>query len=95
MKFTVDEKIFEKLPDLYIGVVVAKGIDNQKEHPEIQKLLDKSIKMAEEKYLDKKVKEDESIIPYREAFSKLGMNPNKFQCSVEALFTRIAKGVTL
>ncbi len=92
MKFKVEDKIFEKLPNLYIGVVVAKGVDNSKDYPEVDKLLKESLKLAEKKFLDKKVKEDPSIIPYREAFSALGMNPNKFQCSVEALFTRISKG---
>ena len=92
MKFKVESEIFEKIPDLYIGVVVAKGIDNSKEYLEIDKLLDRSIKLAEKRFLDKKVKEDPKVIPYREAFSKLGINPNKFQCSVEALFNRISKG---
>lgn len=92
MKFIIDGKIFEKLPNLYVGVVVAKGVDNTKEYPEIDELLKESIKLAEKRFLDKKVKEDPSITPYREAFSELGINPNKFQCSVEALFTRISKG---
>ena len=92
MKFKVEKKIFEKLPNLYIGVVVAKGVDNTKDYPEIKSKLAEAIKLAEGKFLDKKVKEDALIIPYREAFSSLSMNPNKFQCSVEALFTRISKG---
>ena len=92
MKFKIEDKIFEKLPNLYVGVVVAKGIDNSKEYPEISKKLAKAIEVAEGRFLDKKVKEDKLIVPYREAFSALSMNPNKFQCSVEALFTRISKG---
>ena len=40
----------------------------------------------------KKVKEEGAILPYREAFRALGINPNKYMCSIEALFTRIAKG---
>jgi hypothetical protein len=32
------------------------------------------------------------LCPYREAFQALGMNPNKYMCSIEALFTRIAQG---
>ena len=71
---------------------MAKEIDNSKEYPKIDELLEKSIILAEEKFLDKRVKEDELIIPYREAFFKLGINPNKFQCSVEAMFNRISKG---
>jgi len=92
MKFIIQKEIFEKIDNLVVGVVVAKGIDNSKEYKEIDKLLDESIKLAESRFLDKKVKEEETIIPYREAFEKLGINPNKFQCSVEAMFNRISKG---
>ena len=92
MKFIIQKEIFDKLDNLVVGVVVAKGIDNSKEYKEIDKLLDESIKLAESRFLDKKVKEEETIIPYREAFEKLSINPNKYQCSVEAMFTRISKG---
>ena len=92
MKFIVQKEIFDKIDNLYIGVVVAKGIDNSKKYPRIDKLLEESSDLAEERFLDKKVKEDELIIPYREAFLNLEINPNKFQCSVEAMFTRISKG---
>ena len=95
MKFIIQKEIFDKLDNLYIGVVVAKGIDNSKQYPKIEKLLQESIAIAEKKFLDKRVKEDESIIPYRDAFTKLEINPNKFQCSVEAMFTRISKGKQL
>jgi len=95
MKFIIKKEIFDKLDNLFVGVVVAKGIDNTKEYSNINELLQQSITLAEEKFLDKKVKEDENIIPYREAFLKLGINPNKYQCSVEAMFTRISKGKKL
>ena len=95
MKFIVQKEIFDQLDNLYIGVVIAKGIDNSMDYPNIEKLLKESIELAENKYLDKKVKEDEMIIPYREAFQKLGINPNKYQCSVEAMFSRISKGKQL
>jgi len=92
VKFIIEKEIFEKIDNLYIGIVVAKGIDNSKPNPRISSLLDESISLAEQNFLDKKVKEDERIIPYREAFQKLNINPNKYQCSVEAMFTRISKG---
>lgn len=95
MKFIIQKEIFDKIEDLFVGIVVAKGIDNSKEYPKIEEFLKESISTAEEKFLDKKVKEDEHIIPYRDAFLKLGINPNKFQCSVEAMFTRISKGKQL
>ena len=95
MKFIINKEIFDKVDDMFVGVVVARGIDNSKEYPNITKMLDDSIKIAEENFLEKKVKEDPLIIPYRDAFLKLGINPNKFQCSVEAMFTRISKGKQL
>lgn len=38
------------------------------------------------------LKEYPGIQPYRNAFLSLGMNPNKFMCSVEALSKRVQKG---
>ena len=92
MKFIIQKEIFDKIDNLYVGVVIAKGIDNSKFYPNIDQLLNESLSLAKMRFLDKKVKEDLSIIPYRDAFQKIGINPNKYQCSVEAMFTRISKG---
>ena len=92
MKFIIEKEIFEKLPNACFGVVMAKGIDNSKAYPEIEHLLDESIAAAAQRFEGKKVKEEPDILPYREAFRALDINPNKYLCSIEALFTRIAKG---
>ena len=92
MKFIVEKEIFEKLPNACFGVVMAKDIDNSKAYPEIDRLLDESITAAAQRFEGKKVKEEPDILPYREAFRALDINPNKYLCSIEALFTRIAKG---
>ena len=91
MNFVIQDSIFEKLPDLCVGVVAAKGIDNSGPHPEIDRLLDDAIALAEERFSGKRVKEEPEILPYREAFQALGINPNKYMCSIEALISRIAK----
>lgn len=92
MYFSVEKEIFDRLPNACFGVVMAKGIDNRKEYPEIERLLTESIQAAALRFEGKKVKEEPEILPYREAFRTLGINPNKYLCSIEALFTRIAKG---
>jgi DNA/RNA-binding domain of Phe-tRNA-synthetase-like protein len=92
MKFTVEKEIFEKLPNACFGIVMARGIDNSADYPEIARLLDESTEAAAQRFDGKKVKEEAEILPYREAFRALGINPNKYLCSIEALFTRIAKG---
>lgn len=95
MKFEIVPEIFEKLPNMYVGVVVAHDIDNRQDYPEISQMLDHYEKLAQEKFAGVNVKEREEIIPYREAFRKLGINPNKYPCSVEALFKRLSKGKNL
>ncbi|AMY14621.1 hypothetical protein BHL83_09005 [Limosilactobacillus reuteri] len=95
MKFIVAPEIFEKLPNMYDGVVVAQGIDNRQKYSEIDKMLEKYEQLAQQNFAGVNVKERPEIIPYREAFRQLGINPNKYPCSVEALFKRLSKGKEL
>lgn len=92
MKFTADKEIFAKLPHACFGAVMARGIENSRVYPEINRLLEESVRAAEQRFTGKKIKEDPAVLPYREAFRASGINPNKYLCSIEALFTRIAKG---
>lgn len=91
MKFIVSKDVFEKMESVCFAVVVARGINNKVENTEISSLLEASIKSIEDKFGAAKVKEAKEIIPYREAFTKLEMNPNKFMSSIEAMASRIAK----
>ena len=95
MRFKIEDKVFEILPDVCIGAVVIKGVNNQGTNPEINNLLEEALEQTREKFGDIKPKEHPDILPYREAFRTLGFNPNKFPCSVEALSSRIARGGSL
>ncbi len=92
MKYVIADEVFEKLPDVIVGVVCVKGADNTKPVPEIAAMLEENYTALAEKLAGVKVKEMPDVQPYREAFRTLGMNPNKFTCSAEALLTRISKG---
>ncbi|MBP2653249.1 MAG: hypothetical protein H6Q73_818 [Firmicutes bacterium] len=91
MKFVVDKEVFEHLEDVCFGVVFAKGINNREAISQIGELLDYSIQGVENKFVGQKVKESPEMIPYRQAFVKLGINPNKFLSSIEAMASRIEK----
>lgn len=91
MQFIVADELFEKLPDVCFGVISAKGIDNTKANDQIHTLLSEQIIRVENYFENKKVKESAEIIPYRDAMQALGVNPNKFMCSIEALMSRLAK----
>jgi len=95
MQFIIEDKVFDILPDVIFGAVVIREIDNQGNFPEINGLLTEAIEVARVRFQNIKPKEHPDILPYREAFQTLGINPNKFPCSIEALSTRIAKGGSL
>ncbi len=92
MKFIIDKKVFETLPTVCFGVVVAKGLDNAGKSAEILDLLKESISFARSKFQGVNIKEHPDLICYRNAFIKIGFNPNKFLSSVEALTSRVLKG---
>lgn len=92
MKFSVEKSFFEKIPDALFGIIIVNGFDNTLKYPLINELFNKSINESLEKLQRIKVKELDTIIPYRDAFRSLDINPNKYMCSIEALTTRISKG---
>ena len=92
MYYQVAQEVFDKLPTACFGAVAVRGLDNTRQIPELEEMLQENIKVCEAYFADKKPKETPDIVPYREAFRALGINPNKYLCSIEALLTRIAKG---
>ena len=92
MKFKVYPEVFERLPNVCFAVVAAYGIDNRGENKQIQELLMHSIEKMREEIGGTDIKKNRYIIPYRQAFSELGFNPNKYLSSIEAMAKRVAKG---
>ena len=90
--YQVSKEFFDKLPNACFGAVAVCGLDNTHDIPELEKMLAGNVAECEAYFTGKKPKETEDILPYRAAFTALGINPNKFMCSIEALLTRIAKG---
>lgn len=95
MKFIIADSVFEVLPGACFGVVVARNLDNQANRPLIKERLDQSIVGTRGKFEAQNLKEHPDLLCYREAFQKLGINPNKFPSSVEALTSRVVKGGNL
>lgn len=89
MKFTVAKEIFDLFPAACFGIVIAKGFPAG-EQAEIGERLAASLAAAGGKFPDG-VKSHPSIVVWRDAFTKLGLNPNKFMSSVEALMSRVVK----
>jgi len=95
MRFKVYDEVFEKLPDLCFGVVVGYQINNKQNIPEIYDLMKNEMSKVKNNLKGINLKEYQGIIPYRDAFNKLNLNPNKFMSSVEAMVKRVSKGNVL
>ena len=95
MKFVINDKIFAQYPSLNIGVVVARGIDNNGESPEISQLIkDESTRIRSEFNLDTLVEIPE-IKTWQETYRSFGAKPKKYKCSIENLYRLILEGVNL
>lgn len=91
MFFRVSHELFEKFPAFCVAVVVAEGIDNNVSIPETERTLSRSAQETHALLKGSNLKERKEIAVWREAFERLGINPNKFPSSIEALLKRIAK----
>ena len=91
-KFVVEEKVFEKLPDYCLGIVIADGVNNDCEKAIVKAMLEESVTAFARTYAGQDIREMANIKACRDAFRRLGMNPNKFMCSIEALTKRVQKG---
>ena len=85
MYYQVSKEFFNKLPNACFGAVAVRGLDNTHDIPELEEMLAGNVAECEAYFTGKKPKETEDILPYRAAFTALGINPNKFMCSIEAL----------
>jgi len=95
LKFTVAQEMFDLFPDLCFGVVVAEGVDNHGHDEAVAGLVAARARALAESLGDTDVREHPHIAVWREAFRKLGLNPNKFPSSIEALAKRVAKKAEL
>lgn len=95
MKFKVDQEIFEKFPGVRIGVLVLKGINNQKGKEKISELL----RNEETKQHNLLAEVDFGILPqtadWRKIYEQFGSKPRDFRSSIEALLRRARSGKPL
>jgi DNA/RNA-binding domain of Phe-tRNA-synthetase-like protein len=92
MFFSIQKELFDILPDLTIGMVVAKDVDNTRPSKEIDGLLTQAVKEMKTHFIGDKAQDHPRIKPWRTAFSRLGISGSKFQSSIESMARRILKG---
>ncbi|NIM57434.1 MAG: hypothetical protein GTO16_00615 [Candidatus Aminicenantes bacterium] len=95
MKLKIDTKIFEKFPELKIGVVTARSIGNLGHSDEIMQLIREKEKEIRENYDTETLSKNPKVNAWREAYSSFGAKPKKYKSSVESLYRMVLKGLDL
>ncbi|MDP3964850.1 MAG: phenylalanine--tRNA ligase beta subunit-related protein [bacterium] len=90
MNFIVDQSVFELYPELRIGLVMARGVQNTYRDNSIAGLLrDAETGIRSGPY---DFKTDPRVIAWMEAHKSFGSDPKRYAPSIYALIKRVAKG---
>lgn len=95
MEFYIAPEVFERYPNLAIGIIVATEIDNTKTQPEITGQLRQEEEQVRRTLNAESYREHPNIAALQEVHRSFGSNPNKFPPSVQALVKRVLKGGAL
>ena len=95
VKLIITDTIFDKFPELLLGVVILHGIDNAQDRPEITAMLREAAAALPGKFGGAPVIEHPYIAPWREAYRKFGAKPKDNPSSVENLTRRVLNGAAI
>ncbi len=92
MRFSIQKELFDLLPGLTIGVVVARGMNNTQSSEEIRAFLSQAVEGMRRNFGVEKAQDHPRIKPWRNAFARLGISGSKFPSSIESMARRVLKG---
>lgn len=95
MRFVIHENIFKMFPDLLLGLLVARGVDNTRGETDIRQEIQKIQTKIREEYSTETLSQEPRIQAWRKAYSAFGAKPKKYKSSVESLFRLTLKGLEL
>ncbi len=78
-------------PDIHIGVLVCRGLDNTKQYPELLRLQKEAVKCAAKEIGDQPPTKHPHIGSWREIYRSFGTKPSDYRPSAEALIRRSIK----
>ena len=93
MRFGYDSSILEVAPPLVAGVIWCRDIDNRTAIPAIEEMLAGAELRTREQFPEAAdIARHPGIAAWREAYSKLGLTPNRYPCAAESLIRRVVTG---
>jgi len=95
MFIKINQAVFEKKNDLVICVVTAEGLNNSIANNKITDFFNDVVAKQKETLKGQAVKSVYNFGQYHAAMRSFGINPSKYQISIEALLNRVSKSGNL
>lgn len=86
--YSVAAEVFAKFPDFVRGVVIAEDVHNGPTPVELTAMLREAEESVRQRIGESDIAAHPRIASWREAYRSLGIKPNEFRCSVEAMARR-------
>jgi DNA/RNA-binding domain of Phe-tRNA-synthetase-like protein len=83
--------IIEKYPEIHIGLLVGKNMENTRQIPDLYLMQKQAIKLAQEQIGDQPPTKHPYIASWRELYRSFGTKPGDYRPSAEALIRRSIK----
>ncbi len=91
MRFRVEEDVFRMFPQFCRGIVMAAGIDNSRQAPELEALLrEQEDRVRQDPQID--LATHPRLLAWKDAYRQFGSNPNKFTPSIVFLAKQAKSG---
>ncbi|MCP4216342.1 MAG: hypothetical protein GY765_16960 [bacterium] len=92
MKFKIKQEIFDKFPDLEVGIVTGRGLEIKKQSEKLLPIIEENTRKLSERIGDSTLSDFVNISAWRETYRKFGVSPKKYKPTAEAFLKRILKG---
>ncbi len=90
MEYNISD-IIEKYPEINIGILIGKNIDNTKNIDELDEMQREAIKHAQKQIGDQTISKHPHIASWRNIYRSFGTKPGDYRPSAEALIRRSIK----
>jgi len=92
MKLIIADDIVDMFPELRIGIVIARGVNNFGYSDEIETLKQATAEAVRRIFSSETLSQHPYIAAWRETYRRFGTNPKKYRPTAEALLRRILRG---
>jgi DNA/RNA-binding domain of Phe-tRNA-synthetase-like protein len=96
MWFGYSPQILEQFPEIVAAVIWVEGFSNVRADDRVESLLAESEALIRERCRERSdIARQEPIAAWRNAYSKMGLKPNRYPCATEQLMRRLVEGDSL